>query len=299
MSMPPTACASCGAALRDGADACDLCGTSADAVSAEDGAVCPQCGHAPPPGSRFCNACGERLVAEVPAAPPRRPVAPEVPAADRAPRSSAGARRAFAVTGIGLAAVVALYAATVFSADRQEPEPEDPTGGVADLGPAQDIPDGAPPLPDSLQVAADAFASQGDAAGWYESGRFYLTAAFNVSQTDPTSSVRWARRAIEDFERSLDLNQSADVRVALAEAAAFDPSNPMRPVQELQAALAADPQNTAAHFLMGERRLLIGRLDSARASFERVLEIAPPGDPLRERARSAMLAVQQAGGPAE
>lgn len=211
-------------------------------------------------------------------------------------RSSAGARRAFVVAGLGLAAVLGLYGATLLSGD-PAPDVADPfAGGAEDLGQAEAIPDGAPPLPDSLQAVADAFAGENTAEGWYESGRYYLTAAFNTAQSDPTSSVRWARRAIEDFERSLAVDESADVRVALAEAATFDPSNPMRPVQELQAALSADPDNVAAHFLMGERRLLIGRLDSARASFDRVLALAPPGDPLRERARSALLAVEQAGG---
>ena len=297
--MPTTACASCGAAVRDGAAVCDLCGTPVADHADEGGAVCSRCGHANPPGSRFCNRCGERLeaTAEVPRRTPPRP-APAVPEAPAS--SSAGAKRAFVVAGLGVAAVVALYGATLLSAD-DEPETsaEAVAGGAAqDLGPAQDIPEGAPPLPDTLQTAADAYAAQGTREGWYESGRYYLTAAFNAAQGDPTSSVRWARRAIQDFERSLALGDDADVRVALAEAAAFDPSDPMRPVQELQAALAADPDNVAAHFLMGERRFLIGRLDSARVSFERVLDLAPPGDPLRERARTALLAVTQAEAPA-
>ena len=294
--MPPTACASCGAAVRDGDAVCDLCGVpvadAPDLDEAGDGALCPRCGHLAPSGSRFCNRCGERLGAEArPARTPPRPAPPE-PAA-----TSAGAKRAFVVAGLGVAAVVALYGATLLSADADAPEAP-PTEAAQDVGPAEAVPDGAPPLPDSLQAAADAYAAQGTGAGWYESGRYYLTAAFNASGTDPTASVQWARRAIADFEKSLAVEESADVRVALAEAAAFDPQNPMRPVLELQAALEADPENVAAHFLMGERRFLIGRLDSARVSFERVLALAPPGDPLRERARTALLAVDQAGAPA-
>lgn len=297
--MPSTACDSCGAAVRDGASQCDLCGTPVGGGPAPDesGAVCPRCGHVAPPGSRFCNRCGERLdeaVAEVPVRTPTRPT-PALPV-EAASVSSSGAKRAFLVVGIGIAAVVALYGATLLSGGPSAPEPI-AEGGAA-LAPAQDIPDGAPPLPDSLQAAADAFAARDTREGWYESGRYYLTAAFNASGENPTASVQWARRAIQDFERSLALGDDADVRVALAEAAAFDPSNPMRPVQELQAALAADPDNVAAHFLMGERRFLIGRLDSARVSFERVLDLAPPGDPLRERARTALLAVTQAEAPA-
>ena len=293
--MPSTACASCGAAVRDGAAVCDLCGTPAAGLPDEGGAACSRCGHANPPGSRFCNRCGERL--EEGEAPRRTPPRPGPPVPEGAPASSAGAKRAFAVAGLGIAAVVALYGATLLSADGADPGAEAAAGGAAGLGPAQDVPEGAPPLPDTLQAAADAFAARGTGEGWYESGRYYLTAAFNAAGTDPTASVQWARRAIQDFERSLEQGEDADVRVALAEAAAFDPSNPMRPVQELQAALAADPDNVAAHFLMGERRFLIGRLDSARVSFERVLDLAPPGDPLRERARTALLAVTQAEAP--
>ena len=298
-----TACDSCGAAVRDGAAVCDLCGTPTDGRPAPDAALggveCARCGHVAPDGSRFCNRCGERLdAAEAPPRLPPRPGPAEGgPAEGRAPAASDGARRAFLVVGVGVAAVVALYGATLLSADRGAPDAA-PPAEAADLGPASDIPDGAPPLPDTLQAAADRFAAEGTRAGWYESGRYYLTAAFNASATDPTASVQWARRAIADFEESLALGEDADVRVALAEAATFDPSNPMRPVVELQAALDADPDNVAAHFLMGERRYLIGRLDSARVSFERVLDLADPGDPLRERARAALLAVEQSGAQA-
>ena len=297
--MPTTACPSCGASVRAGAAVCDLCGTPvATPPAAGGGAVCERCGHTNPPGSRFCNRCGERLDEAAVAAAPQRPPRPaaESGGGGGAGASSAGAKRAFAVAGLGLLAVVALYGATVWSAD--EPAPVAEGGAGQDVGPAEAVPEGTPPLPDSLQAAADGFAAQGTGAGWYESGRYYLTAAFNAAERDPTASVQWARRAIADFEKSLETGESADVRVALAEAAAFDPENPMRPVVELQAALEADPRNVPAHFLMGERRFLIGRLDSARASFERVLELAPPGDPLRERARTALLAVTQAEAPA-
>ncbi|MGB3541644.1 MAG: hypothetical protein WBA11_01855, partial [Rubrivirga sp.] len=134
------------------------------------------------------------------------------------------------VAGVGLAVVLGLYAMTVFAGDPPAETPSTP-----EVGQAATIPDGAPPLPDTLQAAADRFAALDTPEGWYESGRYYLTASFQTAQTDPTSSVRWARRAITDFERSLDLEESSRVRVALAEAATFDPSDPMRPVQELQA----------------------------------------------------------------
>ena len=279
------ACASCGASLALDASACDLCGTPtdrgvADVDSASEGAVCAACGHVNPPGARFCNACGAPLDAEV--VPASSPVAP----ASARPSSAAG-RRGLVVVGVGLLTVVALYGLTLLS-PRPAPDPAPAPGADGEVGAAAPIPEGAPPLPDTLQTAADRFAALGTADGWYESGRYYLTAAFNAVQADPTSSVRWARRAIEDFERSLAIEEQPRVRVALAEAATFDPTDPMRPIEELRAVLDADPDNLDATFLLAERRLMIGRVDSARAAFERIVEIAPPGAPVRQRAEAAL-----------
>ena len=268
-------CSSCGAALAADADACDLCGTSARPPTPDaEGVVCPACGHESPAGSRFCNACGAPLAAT--------PPLPSEPAAR--PPSDVG-RRALVLIGAGVAAVVALYGWTLLS---KPPAPEADTPAAAEVGPAAAIPAGAPPLPDTLQVAADRYAGLGTAEGWYESARYYLTAAFNSVQTDPESSVRWARRAITDFEKSLALQDDPRVRVALAEAATFDPSDPMRPIQELRTVLDADPDNLDATFLLGERRLMIGRTDQARESFEKVLELAPEGALVRQRAQEAL-----------
>ena len=281
------ACASCGASLAPDAPACDLCGTPTDrgvADSVPDGTVCATCGHVNPPGARFCNACGATLDPEATARTPIPP-APVGSASDR-PSSAAG-RRGLVVVGVGVLAVVALYGLTLLS-PRPAPDPAPAPDADGEVGTAAPIPEGAPPLPDTLQTAADRFAALGTADGWYESGRYYLTAAFNAVQADPTSSVRWARRAIEDFERSLAIEEQPRVRVALAEAATFDPTDPMRPIEELRAVLDADPDNLDATFLLAERRLMIGRVDSARAAFERIVEIAPPGAPVRQRAEAAL-----------
>ena len=288
------ACSSCGAALAPGDAACALCGTpvtASDVEAAEQvasGPPCPRCDHRPPAGSRFCNACGLALdTAPAPLA------APTGPSGER-PSSAAG-RRGLAVAGVGALLVVGLYGLTVWSS-RPAPAsdldvPDTDATGIAAAAP---IPLETPPLPDSLQAAADAYAARATAEGWYESGRYYLTAAFGAVQSDPESSVQWARRAVADFDKSLALEDDPRVRVALAEAATFDPSDPMRPVQELQAVLEADPDNLDALFLLGERRLMIGRVGPAREAFERILEVAPPGDPLRQRAQLAL-----ANAPAE
>ncbi len=294
-----TSCDSCGAALDPDDSACALCGTPApgaapavpDPDSPAASAPCPHCGHRSPPGSRFCNACGRALDPAPPgAAPPAPPVATRAQASARPP-STVG-RRGLAVVGAGVAVVVALYGLTLWSG-RPAPasELDVPDTDATSVGPAAPIPEGTPPLPDSLQVAADRFAAQGSPEGWYESGRYYLTAAFGTVQTDPQSSVQWARRAIADFEQSLELRENPQVRVALAEAATFDPADPMRPIQELRAVLDADPNNLDATFLLGERRLMIGRVDSARVAFERVLALAPPGSAVRDRAESALASI--------
>lgn len=276
-----TACSSCGAAIAEGGTECDLCGTpvgTSAPVGSSDAGFCTQCGAPLSAGDRFCSQCGTPVTT----APPRPASVQEV----RERPSSAAGRQGLIVAGVGLLVVLGLYALTVFSGDAEEPGPAEPV-----VGEAAPIPDGAPPLPDTLQAAADRFAALETAEGWYESGRYYLTAAFSTVQSDPTSSVRWARRAIADFERSLDLEDAPRVRVALAEAATFDPSDPMRPVQELQTVLEADPQNVDATFLLGERRLMIGRVDSARAAFERVLSLAPADAPIRARAQEALSAL--------
>lgn len=298
-----TACDSCGASVPSGAAVCDLCGTpvtatapadapTPDRVSAGLGEACPHCGHTAPPGSRFCNACGEPLPVDTEDAVVLPP--PDAAASGPAARPSSDAgRRALMVVGIGAGLVIGLYLLTVFA---PRPEPSAPADPQAEVGQAAPIPDGAPPLADSLQVAADRFAALGTADGWYESGRYYLTAAFNAVQTDPTSSVRWARRAIEDFEQSLALADDPRVRVALAEAATFDPADPMRPIQELRTVLETDPDNLDATYLLAERRLMIGRVDSARVALERILELAPPGAPVRQRAEAALATIGSASG---
>lgn len=284
------ACSSCGAALAPDAVACDLCGTPTATETAAGpppsaGPECDACGHVSPPGSRFCNACGAPLPAEALAPPP-------VARSSERPPSDAG-KKGLVVVGLGLAAVIALYLLTIV-APRPEATPEAADEAIGEAAP---IPPGAPPLPDSLQVAADQFAAQGTASGWYESGRYYLTAAFNSVQSDPTSSVRWARRAIEDFDKSLAIEDSPSVRVALAEAATFDPSDPMRPIQELRTVLDADPGNLDATYLLAERRMMIGRVDSARVAFERVIAEAPPGSPVRQRAEAALAQIATAPAP--
>ncbi|HEX8299280.1 MAG TPA: hypothetical protein VF594_08995 [Rubricoccaceae bacterium] len=197
--------------------------------------------------------------------------------------------------GAGIAVVIALYAISTLSSRTPAAEPTAATPpGPAAGAPA--VPDGpTPPLADSLQRAADALEAQNSASGWYEAGRYYLTAGFDAQQAGDAQGVLWVRRAVADFEKSLALAEDPNVRFALAEASQFDPADPMRPVVELRALLAANPDHVGGNFLLGERRMLIGRLDSARVSFERVVALAPAGDPLRQRAADMIAQLDQAG----
>ena len=283
-----SACDSCGAALRPGATTCDLCGTAVGPADLGDdvGApamTCAACGSHPPAGSSFCNVCGAPVEAA--------PRTPEAVASNREPRaSSAAGRRALVVAGLGAVAVGLLWGVTVLSDD---PAPDLDPPDTSEVGAAAPIPDATPPLADSLQIAADEFAALDTAEGWYESGRYYLTAAVLSAQTDPIASVQWSRRAVADFERSLAIEDVPRVRVALAEAAAIDPADPMRPVQELNAALEAEPDNVDALVMLGERRQMIGRIEPAREAYERVLELAPPGSFARQRAEQGLAAIGQ------
>ncbi|MEM6327168.1 MAG: zinc-ribbon domain-containing protein [Bacteroidota bacterium] len=318
----PTSCCSCGAALRPGAALCDLCGTPvghildptavpvrlgteaehaveaaerADAATPTDSMTCASCGHLNPAGARFCNACGTPLMAlsgrhAVPAPPP----AAEEETKGERPPSDVG-RQAMMFVGTAIGIVVALYALTVVFGDRRAaPPPEASVAGTATppatgTAATTPLPEGGPsPLPDPQQAQADAFEAQGDAAGFFESARFYLTAAFQEQESNPEASRLWAHEAVTRLERSLELNEDPDVRIALAEAAGFEGVDPMRPIREAQAVLAADSTHPGANLFIGQRRLMIGRTDQAQEAFETVIANTEPGDPARATAESAL-----------
>ena len=307
-----TACPSCGASAADDAARCPLCGTdltglnpdradaepSITAVRSIGPTACPICGHFNPADAHFCNACGATLHATAravrPAAPPRR-VRPDV--ADESAAPSSAARQALILVGVAVAAVVALFLLRSRGNEPADPTPAlPPVAGATGASGATAVPDGPPPpLADSLQQAADGLEAQNTAQSWFEAGRYYLTAGFDAQQAGDASGVLWIRRAVADFDTSLALEENPDVRFALAEASQFDPANPMRPVLELRTLLAEAPGHVGGNFLMGQRRMMIGRLDSARVSFERVVALAPDGDPLRDRARELLAQLDEAG----
>ncbi|MEM1055883.1 MAG: zinc-ribbon domain-containing protein [Bacteroidota bacterium] len=248
---------------------------------------CTACGHENPIDARFCNACGTALPASVVA-----PARPPVPASSgERPPSDVG-KRAMVFVGGALGMVVALYALTAFLGDRSAPveTPAEPTAATAGTAAAVPLPPGdTPPLPGpTAQSEADAFEAQNTPDGFYEAARYYLTASYENQEGQPEASRQWAHEAVGLLERSLELDENPDVRIALAEAAAFEGVDPMRPVQEAQAVLTVDPTHPGANLFIGQRRLMIGRVEAAREAFEIVVENSEPGDPARESAESAL-----------
>lgn len=307
------ACPSCGAKLSADADRCDLCGTSVadpdemegpevfeeELILAEPAGVnhpatsiepvpCATCGHVNPARAQFCNQCGTFLSsAPSTSIEPKQTTGSQAVDADaevERPPSDVG-RRAFGMVGLGIAAVVILYGLTVFSnRDRTSAAPpEAQESATATEGSAE--------LPDSLRAMAGALAAEGTASGWTQLGHLYFTVA--MQSIDETVRSELASRAVDAFDLSLGIEENADVRASLAEAAQFDPRNPMRAVQELMAVLAAEPDHVAANYLLGVLRARIGRLDGAADSFQRVMDLTPEEDPIHQRAAEDLAAVRQ------
>ena len=312
-----TACPSCGAKLTAGADRCDLCGTSLfepvepdemegpevfleERIMAESAGVgptatsiepvpCETCGQVNPARSQFCNQCGTFLssVPPAPSVPPGQEsaVVSQVVHADvevERPPSDVG-RRALGMVGLGIAAVVILYGLTVISNRVRTPAapPEAQASAAAPAGSAE--------LPDSLQAMADALEAEGTGSGWTQLGHLYFGVA--MQSVDETARSELASRAVDAFDLSLEIEENPDVRTSLAEAAQFDPRNPMRAVQELQAVLGTTPDHVAANYLLGALRSRIGRLDGAAESFQRVIDLTPEDDPIHQRAAEDLAAV--------
>ncbi|MDX1419798.1 MAG: hypothetical protein R3181_07525 [Rubricoccaceae bacterium] len=209
---------------------------------------------------------------------------PPVAAGERPP--SDPGRRALLYVGIGLAAVIGLYLVTQAS---QSPAPE-PDGAAAEpprLTPAPAA------IPDSLDEQVARLEDEGTAQSLDRAGGVLYRAAAVLPPEDP-QRAGLAQRAVDLYERSLALDDDVDVRVNLAVAALLDPRNPMRAVQELQAVLTTNPDHVEANFNMGLMRMQIGRLDAATESFERVLALTPPDDPVHQRATEALAALEGA-----
>ena len=311
------ACPSCGAKLVAGAERCDLCGTSVadpdemegpevieeERIVAEPAGVdhtatsiepvpCVICEHVNPARSMFCNQCGTFLSSAPPASSaPQAPRVPKRPSGPEAIHADADAERlpsdvglrALGMVGLGIAAVVILYGLTVYSNRDRTPArpPEAQAAASADSG----------ELPDSLRTMAGALEAEGTVSGWTQLGHLYFNAA--MQSGNETVRAELAGRAVDAFDLSLGIEENPDVRTSLAEAAQFDPRNPMRAVLELRTVLDIAPDHVAANYLLGALRSRIGRLDGAAESFQRVIDLTPEDDPIHQRAAEDLAAVRQ------
>ena len=217
---------------------------------------------------------------------------PSEAASGERPPSDVG-RRAMTFVGVALGAVVVLFALKSFLAGRPDPLEPDPNTSATPAGTAapaaNPLPAGpVPPLPAEAQQQVAAYEAQDTAEGYFEAARYYLTAAYETQTEQPESSRLWAHEAVSLLEQSLEKEENPDVRVALAEATVFEGVNPMRPIQEAQAVLAAEPTHPGANLFIGQRRLMIGRTDQAREAFQIVIANTEPGDPARVSAESAL-----------
>jgi cytochrome c-type biogenesis protein CcmH/NrfG len=189
------------------------------------------------------------------------------------------------MVGLGIAVVVILYGVTVFS------NRDGMSAAPPEAQPSAEASTGSAELPDSLRVMAAALEAEGTASGWTQLGHLYFTVA--MQSGDETVRAEQASRAVDAFDLSLGIEENPDVRTSLAEAAQFDPRNPMRAVLELQAVLGAAPDHVAANYLLGALRSRIGRLDGAAESFQRVIDLTPEDDPIHQRAAEDLAAVRQ------
>ncbi len=151
-SNGPT-CPSCGARVGEGAEVCDLCGTSVAETSGEKSATeaggryCTQCGAEHPSGANFCSRCGARLTASAEASveassePSRRavPVAPlsseEASATGDSATPAAGvSRRMWTIIGVAVLLVVGLFALSSWSQTQESAVPAVPSAAPAEAG---------------------------------------------------------------------------------------------------------------------------------------------------------------------
>jgi cytochrome c-type biogenesis protein CcmH/NrfG len=188
------------------------------------------------------------------------------------------------MVAIGVVAVLVLYGLTLISgrADTATNSATAPQQTASESSGGE--------LPDSLQAQVSALEAEGTASAWARLGHLYFTAAIRATDAERAA---FASRAVDAFDLSLAIEENADIRTSMAEAAQFDQRNPMRAVQELQTVLATSPDHVAANYLLGALRARIGRLDDAAESFQRVIELTPAEDPIHQRAAQDLAGVQQ------
>ena len=360
--MNPLVCSACGARLAPGSTRCDLCGhdladeaprddetarddaavpvpeaVSPPEASAAPGPFCTQCGTKNPAYARFCYQCGHALhgtehpAEDAPAAVPVAGAVPVVPAPPPAasdtparPDSDAG-RRAFALIGAGVLAVLVLFFLTRAGQDRAPapnaaattspassaaaPLPDDVAARAAELEDEIGAAGGderlakqealvrlfaqAAAFPQAARVQHEVAEAQQTALAWADAGSFYLAA---MLRTEGPERAALARQSADAYERSLELDPAdLDVKTDLATAYLNDAQNPMKAVETVKEVLAEEPEHVRANFNYGLMLAQINRVPQAQEQFEKVVALTEPGDPVYERAAQELARLRATG----
>lgn len=238
------------------------------------------------------------------------------------PDSDAG-RRALALVGAGVLAVLALFFITSASKNAAPSSPAQtaaPASGPTAL-PAlpEDVAARAAALEDEIAAASgeERVQKQADlvrlyvqaaafpqaarvqeaaaeeeqtALAWADAGSFYLAA---MLRTEGPERVALAQRSAAAYERSLELDPSdLDVKTDLATAYLNDTRNPMLAVETVKEVLAEEPDHVRANFNYGLMLAQINRMPQAAEQFEKVVALTEPGDPVHQRAEQELARVR-------
>ncbi|MEM6336604.1 MAG: zinc ribbon domain-containing protein [Bacteroidota bacterium] len=260
--------------------------------------------------------------APVPARLPDREEAVAEDSSKRASAAPGVGKQVALLIGISLAVVIGLFVITSFSRDTPVTPPSSPIANTTSGASDQIVAPPAPPLSETLatsveeaeasieaastlqerlqaqrelvrllvnggrlDLAADAqeeVASQvGTATDWATAGHLFYDW---MDQQQGAGRVYAAKKAIENYTRSLNIEDNPDVRTDMAVAYLSDPDNPMKAVEETNRVLEEHPDHIQANFNRAVMLNQIGRTDQALEQIDKVLDLADAGSPIHTRA---------------
>lgn len=305
-------CTECGARLMEETDRCDLCGWPVEGhanPSRDDPAgviFCNRCGWKPSSDANFCSQCGAKFHKFIKKPPLRQK--PSVIRKRPTNIESGVSLQVFAIVGLGVFLVVALFLVTVVS-KRVVP----PTAPTLSAAPAVEDLSSRDPLSEELanrineldrtiesdtsafsvalkrekiyvlseggrtDVAAEVQLQIAEETGleedWKTAGDLYYELMTEESQ--PQVRSRMADQAVSAYQKVLGLNPDhLDARTDMA-TAYLNTGSPMLGVTEIKKVLEVDPNHLNANFNYGLMLARINRSEEAIAQLELVLTLAP------------------------
>ncbi len=319
-------CVECGARILAESDRCDLCGWPVDMNAVrqpkEDppGSIyCNSCGWQNPSASNFCSQCGAKLQSlnTKPPAPSQSPNPRKRPANVE----SGVSMQVFAIVGLGVFLVVALFIVTAVSNRVSPPQQatlsappsmtgtssQSPLSGqlasrINELDMAIESDTSALSLVlkrektyvlvegGRLDMAAEMQSQIAEETGlvedWKTAGDLYYE--WMADEPQPEMRSRAAGQAVRAYQRVLELNaDDLDVRTDMA-TAYLNTGSPMLGVTEIKKVLEEDPDHLNANFNYGLMLARINRTEEAITQLERVLTLAPDSTSMHYQ-RAAML----------